>query len=221
MLPIMFQEACRIPTDIVDLESFRRWARSDDFPERGWISYLRGEIWLDLSMEQLFTHNGVKTAIVHTVRTLARAARLGYVFSDRARLTNLDVDLSTEADGVFVSYDAVRDLRVPFTEGSEGGHVEIVGSPDIVLEVVSRTSVRKDTKVLRQLYWEAGVPEYWLVDARKEEPRFDILRRGRRAYTAARSQDGWLKSVVLGHSFRLLHQLDPLGLPEYTLEMQA
>ncbi len=219
MVPIMFEESVRIPADIVDLESFRRWARSEEFPEQGWLSYLRGEIWVDLSMEQLFTHNLVKTCFTVVLGGLVEASKRGYFFSDRARLSNPDVDLSTEPDGVFVSYTTVEGLRVRFLEGKEG-HVEIVGSPDMVLEVVSSKSVRKDTQVLRGLYWEAGIPEYWLVDARGKTPRFDLLRRGRRGYTATRPQEGWLRSGVFGQSFRLTQQPDPLGHPHYTLAVQ-
>jgi Uma2 family endonuclease len=36
----------------------------------------------------------------------------------------------------------------------------------MVLEVVSASSVEPDTQTLRELYWAAGIKEYWLVDAR-------------------------------------------------------
>ncbi len=220
MVPIVLEEDARIPAGIVDLESFRRWARSDDFPEHGWFSYLGGEVWVDLSMEQLFTHNLVKTRFTVVVGALVEEAKRGYFFSDRAFLANPDADLATEADGVFVSYDAVTDLRVRFLEGAKEGHIEIVGSPDMVLEVISKKSVRKDTEVLRRLYWVAGVAEYWLVDARREPMRFDILRRGKRGYIATRAHDGWLRSAVFGRSFRLTQQADPLGHPHCTLEVR-
>src|SRR5256885_8764701 len=53
----------------------------------------------------------------------------------------------------------------------EEGYLELEGTPDMVLEVVSESSVQKDTKRLRQLYWQAGIREYWLVDARREPDR--------------------------------------------------
>jgi Uma2 family endonuclease len=220
MVPIIIEEEYQIPAGIVDLESFRRWAYSDDFPEHGRFSYLAGKIWVDLSMEQLFTHNRVKTRLSAVLDNLVEEAQLGYFFSDGVLLSNLDVDLSTEPDGLFISYDAVAELRARFVEGAKQGFVEVVGSPDMVLEVVSDKSVQKDTKVLRQLYWAAEIPEYWLVDARGETVRFDLLRRGRRGYAATRSQDGWLRSAVFGRSFRLSQRADPLGHPHYTLEVR-
>jgi Uma2 family endonuclease len=220
MVPIILPEVGQIPPDIVDLESFRRWARSDDFPEQGRFSYLRGEIWVDLSMEQLFTHNQVKKRFTVILDGLVEEGKLGYFFPDGTLFSHPDVDLSTEPDGLFVSYEAIQDLRVRFIGGAQQGYVEVVGSPEMVLEVVSNKSVQKDTKVLRELYWAAEIPEYWLVDARKGVARFDILRRGKRSYTAARAQEGWLRSGVFGRSFRLTQQADPLGHPRYTLEVR-
>jgi Uma2 family endonuclease len=99
----------------------------------------------------------------------------------------------------------------------EEGHVEIEGTPDMVLEVVSTRSVRKDTKVLRGLYAKAGIPEYWLVDARKDPPQFDVLHWTGRGYTATRRKQGWLKSKVFGRSFLLESRPDRLGNSQFLL----
>src|SRR5262249_17485673 len=141
MVPIIIAEEYQIPAGIVDLQAFRRWACSDDFPEHGRFSYLAGEIWVDPSMEQLYTHNRVKTRMAAVLDNVAEQTGLGDYFSDGALLSNLDVDLSTVPDGLLVSYDAVRDLRVRLTEGARKGYVEVVGTPDMVLEVVSDNSV--------------------------------------------------------------------------------
>jgi Uma2 family endonuclease len=90
----------------------------------------------------------------------------------------------------------------------------------MALEVVSRSSVQKDTVVLRDAYWKAGVREYWLVDARKEPLQFDILRRTAKGFAATRKQGGWMKSAVFGKSFRLTQQTNALGHPEYTLAVR-
>jgi len=71
MVPILFEESVRIPADIVDLETFRHWARSEEFPDHGRFSYLRGEMWVDLSQEQLFSHNQVKTRFTAALYGLA------------------------------------------------------------------------------------------------------------------------------------------------------
>jgi Uma2 family endonuclease len=214
MSAVVVADQVRIPSWVNDLESFRRWSRSEDYPERGWVSFLDGEIWVDTYMEQLFTHNRVKTCFTIALGGIAESEEQGYYFSDRAFLSNEGADLATEPDGTFCSFDAIDGKRVTLVEGVEEGHVEIEGTPDMVLEVVSTRSVRKDTKVLRGLYWKAGIPEYWLVDARKGTPQFDLLRWTERGYTASRRKQSWLKSKVFGRSFRLEAKPDRLGNPQ-------
>lgn len=59
--------------------------------------------------------------------------------------------------------------------GTLDEYVELAGSPDIVVEIVSDSSVRKDRALLRDGYGRAGVREYWLVDARGQDLEFEIL----------------------------------------------
>src|SRR5262249_10387895 len=219
MSTVVVADQVRIPSWVNDLESFRRWSQSDDYPERGWVSFLDGEIWVDTHMEQLFSHNQVKTCFTGTLWRLAQAEERGYYFSDRALLIHEGANLSTEPDGTFCAYEAVEEGRVRLVEGIEEGYVELEGTPDMVLEIVSTYSVRKDTEVLRKLYWRAGISEYWLVDARKSPLQFDILRRTARGYAAARRQRGWLTSRVFERSFLLDTEPDRLGHPRYTLRM--
>jgi Uma2 family endonuclease len=221
MSTIVIADQVRIPSWVNDLESFRRWSRSSDYPERGSLSILDGEIWVDTSREQLFTHNQVKTEFAVVLGGIAEREERGYFFSDRALLSNENANLSTEPDGTFCSFRAIEEKRVSLVEGLEEGHVEIEGAPDMVLEVVSRYSVHKDTKNLRKLYWRAGIPEYWLVDARKPLLQFDILSWTERGYSATRRRQGWLKSKVFGRSFLLEAKPDRLGHPQYFLRLAS
>ncbi len=218
---VVIEDKVSIPGWVDDLESFRRWARSGDMPEHGWFSFLNGEVWVDLSPEQLFSHNQVRAEFTVVLGGLAKTEGKGYFFSDNTLFSNPDADLSTEPDALFASYDSVSSGRVRWVEGAEEGYVEVEGTPDMVLEVVSKSSVRKDTATLRELYWRAGVREYWLVDARGESPQFDILRHTAEGYVAAEAQEGWLLSEVFGREWRLTQQTDPLGHPQYTLAARA
>jgi len=220
-LPIVLMDSVRIPAWVVDHDSYRRWARSAEYPEHGWFSYLDGELWVDPSMEQIFSHNLVKTEFTTVVGGLVRAEQLGYYFSDRLLLSHPGAGLTTEPDGAFATYDAFRGDRVRLVGGAQEGYVELEGGPDMVLEIISPTSVRKDTQVLRRLYWQAGVTEYWLVDARGDAPRFCVLRRGTSDFVALRPRGGWLRSGVFGRAFRLSRQTDPLGHPRYVLEIKS
>jgi Uma2 family endonuclease len=209
-----------IPTWVVDLESFRRWADADDFPEDGRAWYLQGEVWIDLSKQQIFTHVLVKTEFTAVLSNLVKTASLGLFLGDGVLLSNSAADICGVPDALFVSQATLESDRVHLVEGWEAGHVELEGAPDMVLEVVSASSVQKDTVILRQAYWQAGIREYWLVDARQEPVRFDIFRRTARGYTTARKRDGWLKSAVFGRSFQLTQSINALGHPEYSLAVR-
>jgi len=214
-------ERVQIPGWVVDLESFRRWSDDDAFPETGQISFLKGDVWVDMSKEQLFDHNDVKAEITMVLRGLVKTHQLGRYFADGAYLSNADADVSNQPDGMFVATATLQQGRVRVVEGRARGHVELEGSPDMVLEVVSDGSVEKDTVVLRRAYAEAAIPEYWLVDARKEPPRFDVLRRTERGYAAGRKRAGWVRSEVFGRWFRLTQQPGDDGFPVFTLGVQT
>ncbi len=211
-------EELHIPQWVHDIHAYRRWTERTDFPEHGQISWICGEVWIDMGKEQLFTHVLVKTEITSVLRQLTKTENLGFVFGDGLMLTNFAADISVNPDATFVSHATLQSDRVRLIEGHEGGFTELQGSPDMVLEVVSRSSFRKDSVVLKRAYWEAGVREYWLIDARRPAIRFDIFRRGPKGFTATRRRDGWLRSDVFARSFRLTATETTTGHPEFRLE---
>ena len=150
------------------LASFRDWTGDPHLPEKIKLFYYRGEVWIEMGKQQLFSHLGVKGEIITVLFTLAKTGRLGYVFPDGVLVTNETADLSGNPDGVFVSYAAVEAGQVTLVEGTEGGFVELLGTPNMVLEVISDSSEKKDRQTLMEAYFAASIPEYWLVDARGE-----------------------------------------------------
>jgi Uma2 family endonuclease len=173
MSTIQFEtEAVHLPLWVTDLESFRRWMDSEESPEKATVCYLAGEVWVEMSKKQ---------------------KRLGRYFSDGLFLTNIDADLSTKPDGTFASRATFDSGRVQLIEGAQEGFVELEGTPDMVLEVASSSSVSKDTEWLRDLSWQAGIAEYWPVDCRGERLEFEILRHTSRGYSASRKTGGWIK----------------------------
>ena len=55
----------------------------------------------------------------------------------------------------------------------------MVGGPDIAVEIVSRDSRQRDYGEKKQLYAEAGVSEYWIVDPLQRRVEFHRLHAGR------------------------------------------
>jgi Uma2 family endonuclease len=211
----------RIPAGITDQASYRRWTLSDDFPRHGRFAYLAGTIWVDLSMEQAYSHNDVKEAICSRLRDLARSTRLGRYFGDGMQLSIPAVKLTTVPDGMFITYDAFsgkRIIEVPSVR--QVGAVEFEGVPDMVLEVVSEWSVEKDTATLPPLYQRAGIVEFWRADAR-DELTFEIFRLVSGVYQPTQQPDGWWRSDLFDRFFRLTRGSDPAGKPEFDLEVRT
>jgi Uma2 family endonuclease len=181
------------------------------------MDYIDGEIWVDASTEDVFAHTQVKTEFTAVLQVFVKSHKGGRFFADGLRVTHIDANLSVEPDGCFVSQDGWQD-RVRAILGAGGGYVELEGSPDMVQEIVSDSSVGKDTKRLKKQYWEAEIPEYGLVDVRGERLGFDIFRRTASGHVAARKKDGRIESAAFGTSFRLTRRVDALGHPEYSLE---
>ena len=123
-------------------------------------------------------------------------------------------------DGLYFLKETLASSRIKLVAGKQHGFVELEGTPDMTLEIVSDGSVKKDLVTLRELYWKAGIPEYWLVDVRGDDVIFNIYCHAAKGYVAARRQDSWVKSSVYGKSFRLTRQNDEDGHPDFTLEVK-
>ncbi len=218
---VVEDQSVHIPDWVKDLKSFRRWIHSDEVPEKGpRICFFNGEVWVDMSKEQAFTHNRVKTEYSTVLDSFTKRNRRGSFFSDGMLLTNLIAGLSCQPDGLFVAEESWDCGKIRLVEGTQEGYVELEGTPDMVLEVVSTSSVKKDLEKLFDLYWKARIPEYWVVDVRKEKLVFDIYRHSPRGYVAVAKKAGWVRSEVLGKSFRLIRQINRHGHPEFNLEMR-
>jgi Uma2 family endonuclease len=209
-----------IPEWVYDLETFRRWATSDALPERARVAYLNGEIWVDPDMEQAYSHVGVKTRTTRVLDMLAEEEKLGRYFSDGLLLTNAAANVSNIPDGMFVSWVSFHAGKIIAVESKHGGCVEFQGTPDMVLEIVSDSSEKKDWQQLRVAYAAAGIPEYWIIDARKADILFEILRLTASGYQEVKPQrGGWRKSQVFGKSFRLMVEQDAMG-PQFRWEVR-
>ena len=178
-----------------------------------------------MSPEDLFAHGTPKGEIHAVLYQLAKQESLGYCFTDRARVSCPDAELSVEPDVVFVSAFAIETGRVrlrPKAGGAQGRFIELEGPPDLIVEIVSDSSVTKDTKRLPEDYFRAGVPEFWLVDARSSGLVFQIHGPGQNGYCLATSDEaGFQCSAVLDRLFRLDRRKDRLGNWIYDLMVKA
>ncbi len=100
----------------------------------------------------------------------------------------LSEDVVLQPDIVFVSKGRMNII----------GEKAIMGSPDLVVEIVSPTTIRRDTVVKKEIYETFGVKEYWLVypDERAIEV-WALGEGGRYELYSFAEKDGKVKSEVL------------------------
>jgi len=202
------------------LATFREWAGNNDLPEKTRVDFYRGKVWVDMGREQVFTHGLLKTEFAIILGAHVKRYDLGYYWCNGVLVTNMDADLSGNPDGTFVSHESLESGRINLIEGADEGFVELEGTADMVLEVVSGSSINKDKVDLRDAYWEAGIPEFWLVDARGDRLEFQILKRGPKGFVETRKVAGWLKSSVFNRQFKLTRGKDRSGNPTFKLDVK-
>jgi Uma2 family endonuclease len=211
----------RVPAAAFDLQGFRRWVKAPDFPERVRATFVAGELFVQMSPESIESHNKVKAEVTAEIVRLVRDENLGETYADGTLLTNEQAGISTEPDLSFASWETLRSGRLHLVERAraEGDYVEIVGAPDLVVEIVSDSSVRKDQVRLREAYARAGIPEYWIVDARGIEIAFEILVLDADAYRPSKDAEGRPLSRALGRRAILERDRNPVGRWTYRLRL--
>jgi len=208
-----------VPPTAVTLDGFRAWARSDSFPERGHIAFIGGKLIIDMSPERYETHLKIKTQIIYVITGIVEQNDMGDSYTDGGFITNFAAGVSNEPDAMFVSWETLEKgkLTPPTDIPQDGKHIELVGAPDWICEIVSDSSVEKDTSLLLDAYHQAGVKEYWLIDARAEEINFQLLVWTPDQYQSAENHDGWQMSPVFDRQFRLTRSRDRLNRWRYQL----
>jgi Uma2 family endonuclease len=219
--------ALEIPVSATNLDGFCEWAVSDAFPERGRICFLDKEIFIDMSQEEIETHAKVKGAVSTGITVLNEEEDLGEFYPDGTGVANEAANLEVIPDGTFVKWSTFKSKRVVLIPRKDkqsrdirDQYMWVRGRPDCVMEVVSNSSVKKDTEKLMVLYHRAKIPEYWLIDSRGEEIQLQILVWRRSSYVPAQPRDGWHKSPVFGRSFRLERTRNRIGRWNYKLAVR-
>ena len=214
MASVIFEERVEVPLTLAGLVDFRRWTRSPGFPETGRIDFLAGTIEVDMSPEDIFCHGVLKAELAAVLQRRIKVRNLGLLLIDSTRVVCEAAGLSVEPDIVFVSHASLQAGRVrlvPKATGEPGRYVEIEGPPDLVVEIVSDTSVEKDTVRLPRAYHAAGVREFWLCDARVRPATFLIQRWTTAGFVPVEVAEGRQWSEPLGCGYRLESRGNALG----------
>ncbi len=99
-----------------------------------------------------FKHQKVLAKLGSLIFNYVNEKKLGEVVFSPVDVVLSD-DIVLQPDIVYISNENTGIIK-------EAG---IFGPPDMVIEVISPTSIYKDTHVKKRLYEQAGIKEYWLV----------------------------------------------------------
>ena len=106
--------------------------------------------------------------------------------------TNVNVALPSELPRLFAP-DLTIVLR---SDRAVSGDLMVEGVPSIVIEILS-TDRNRDLVRKRQVYEEAGIPEYWILDELNQTAQQLELRDGQYVERAALTADDTLTSPLL------------------------
>jgi Uma2 family endonuclease len=216
---LTIEERVTVPNTAFTHAGYRAWVTSDVYPEKGLrTTFVNGEVLVDMTPESIEGHIKVKTAVTTALDRFVRDHDLGESYADGTLVTNEVAGLSCEPDLTFVSWLSFESGVVRLERTADGAdYIEVVGSPDLVVETVSKTSVKKDTILLRQAYALAGVREYWLIDARAEPMQFEILHNEEGAFRLSGDPGAPPESRVLAGRWQLTRSRNRVGRFSYEL----
>ena len=140
-------------------EAFLEW--SDEGTHAEWVD---GEIIV--FMPPTLIHQRVSFLLATLLSFYARFKNLGEVFTAPVEMRLWPGRSSREPDILFVAREHQDRLTTERLEGAA----------DLVVELVSDSSVGRDRADKFYEYQEAGIPEYWIVDPRPGKQRVDLFR---------------------------------------------
>ena len=120
------------------------------------------------------------------VKKHVKRNKLGHLFFAPVDVV-LDAENTVQPDLVFV---ATKNLSIIQPRA-------IFGTPDLLVEVLSPCSVRRDRNQKMKLYARFGVKEYWISDAANRSLEILTLTKGRYKLRGAAAGKGALTSLVL------------------------
>ncbi|MBI4778404.1 Uma2 family endonuclease [Candidatus Desantisbacteria bacterium] len=138
-------------------------------------------------------HQSISIDIVFRIKQLLEQTVSGKVFCAPCDvvLSNEDV---VQPDIIFVS----KENQEIITQDN------IKGSPDLLIEIISKNSAQRDRIIKRKLYEKYGVHEYWLVDMDRKEIEVLTLTGGAyETYGIFQLQDTLSSVVLKGFCFKV------------------
>lgn len=170
-----------VATSLSKPKTYEDYLNTPDDGQR--YELIDGEIFV--SPSPILLHQEAVAELLVRLRAYAKQQGAGKVILSPMDV-RLDRDIVVQPDLVFVRKGSAAD---------NPEEPRIVGSPDLLIEVLSPSNRSHDQVRKRELYARFGVPEYWIVDPIQRTITMLTLNDG--AYGETRRKAGALKSNVL------------------------
>ena len=116
-------------------------------------------------------HNRIVANLVMTIGVYVHTLKLGQTFTD-----SLDVHLP---DGNLFRPDFIFFKAENSKFIIDSKYESIHGVPDMAVEIFSRSTMRNDIGIKKDIYERNGVKEYWMIDPWRESVTVYLLRDGK------------------------------------------
>jgi Uma2 family endonuclease len=173
--------------DTFTQEEFRHWLDERVDAHLNHYELLNGRIVM--TPPAGYPHGDIEAALVQFLRAHVRGAKLGTIRGSSAGF-DLPSGDTVEPDVSFVSTE--RQAAAPAPE--RGDFIRAV--PNLVIEILSPSTMRRDRAEKKAIYERNGVDEYWLVDPDEKNVTVFVLRHGRYD-TGTVFQSGRISSTTL------------------------
>ena len=167
---VRMAETAFISTETFTQKTFRRWAENRPMRDVNRYELANGRIVM--TPPAAWVHGKIEAKVIRILEDFVSTHNLGTVFGSSAGYELPSGD-TLEPDASFIS-------RVRWSKGPRprrGQFLKIV--PNLVVEILSPATARRDRIEKKRIYEANGVDEYWLVDPQRREITVFHLRGGK------------------------------------------
>lgn len=132
-------------------------------------------------------HNNVVVKLALIIGIHAVTNKLGFVFTDSLDVHFPDGNLF-KPDFMFISAENSKIVI-------DNKHKTLHGVPDMVAEIFSRSTMKRDVGIKKDIYERNGVKEYWIIDPWRESIDVYLLRDGK--YELDGQYENWSDDELL------------------------
>ncbi len=111
------------------------------------------------------SHQRILANIFNIVSNHVKKSKLGNIYFAPFDVLFSDEDI-VQSDIIFISHENKKIITKD----------NIKGAPDLIVEVFSPSTFKRDTGIKKKLYARHGVREYWIVDPERETVEVFLLR---------------------------------------------